>query len=169
MLILSDIVVVVVVVVVVVALASATVATKPSNSTERRRRTVPRAKTGRQSGHDPVLIVVIIIPVRKTNVVGRDSTTIAAAACLPHSCRWSFVAIVHVVLVVVVSRNVIVVANSAVPLWWFRSTVIFCNVCTSSEWNSVKRFFQGSARDGGRYPWLSRHNQPSTTTRTTTT
>ena len=126
MLILSDIVVVVVVVVVVVALASATVATKPSNSTERRRRTVPRAKTGRQSGHDPVLIVVIIIPVRKTNVVGRDSTTIAAAACLPHSCRWSFVAIAHVV-VVVASGNVIVVANSAVPLWWFRSTDVSCN------------------------------------------
>ena len=71
----------------------------------------------RQSVHGPVLITAIVIPVRKTNVVGRDSTRIAPTASLPHSCRWSFVAIVHVVVVVVVSGNVIVVANSPVSLW----------------------------------------------------
>ena len=63
------------------------------------------------------------------------------------------------------------VADSADSLSCFRFIIIFCNVCTSSEWNSVKRIFLGSARDGGQYPWLSRHNQPSTrpmTTRTTT-
>ena len=71
----------------------------------------------RPSVHGPVLITAIVIPVRKPNVVGRDSTRIAPTASLPHSCRWSFVAIVHVVVVVVVSGNVIVVANSPVSLW----------------------------------------------------
>ena len=46
--------------------------------------------------------------------------------------------------------------------------MILSSVCTSSVWNPVKRIFQGSACDVCRYPWLSRHNQPSTT-RTTTT
>ena len=167
MLILSKIAVVVVVVVVAVPLASATVATTPSNSTERRR-TAPKTKPDRQSVHYPVLILAIVV--RKTNVVGRDRTTIAPAACLPHSCQWSFVAIVHVV-VAVASGNVIVDANSAVPLWCFRFIVILSSVCTSSVWNPVKRIFLGSARDGGQYPWLTRHNQPSTrpmATRTTT-
>ena len=86
MLILSKIAVVVVVVVVAVTLATATVATKLSHSTERRR-TAPKTKPDRQSVHDPVLILAMIIVVRKTNVVGRDSTTIAPPACLPHSCR----------------------------------------------------------------------------------
>ena len=57
---------------------------------------------------------------RKTNVLGRDSTTIAPAAFLPHSCRWSFVAIVHVV-VTVASTDAVEVANSAVSLWWSRT------------------------------------------------
>ena len=52
-------------------------------------------------------------------------------------------------------------ADSADSLSCFRFIIIFCNVCTSSEWNSVKRIFLGSARDVGRYPSLSRHNQPS--------
>ena len=74
----------------------------------------------RQSVHDPVLITAIVIPVRKTKAMGRDSTTIAPAAFLPHSCRWSFVAIVHVV-VTVASTDAVEVANSAVSLWWSRT------------------------------------------------
>ena len=99
------------------------------NRTKKKNRT--KSKSDRQSVHDPVLILAIVV--RKTNVVGRDRTTIAPAACLPHSYRWSFVAILHVVVVVAVaSGNVIVVANSALSLCWFWFIVIFCNVCTSS-------------------------------------
>ena len=46
--------------------------------------------------------------------------------------------------------------------------MILSSVSTSSVWNPVKRIFHGSPCDVGRYPWLSRHNQPSTTTGTTT-
>ena len=74
----------------------------------------------RPSVHGPVLITAIVIPVRKTNVVGRDSTRIAPTASLPHSCRWSFVAIVHVV-VTVASTDAVEVANSAVSPWWYRT------------------------------------------------
>ena len=71
----------------------------------------------RQSGHDPVLIVVviIIIIVCKTNVVGRDSATIASASFLTHTCRWSFIAMVGVVVAVAFGEFVIV-ADSVVSL-----------------------------------------------------
>ena len=68
---------------------------------------------------------------RKTNVLGRDSTTIAPAAFLPHSRRWSFVVTVHVV-VTVASGNVIVVAKSAVLPWWSR-TVGYRNPKTTEK------------------------------------
>ena len=51
----------------------------------------------------------------------------------------------------------------------FRSVLILSSVCTSSVWNPVKRIFHGFACDVGRYPWLSRHNQASTTMTTTST
>ena len=114
MLILSKIVVVVVVV--VVALATATVATKPSHSTNKEEED-PQQEPRRRSGHDPVLIVVviIIIIVCKTNVVGRDSATIASASFLTHTCQWSFIAMVGVVVAVAFGEFVIV-ADSVVSL-----------------------------------------------------
>ena len=119
----------------------------------------------RRSVHDSVLIDVIF---RKTNAVGRCSTTTSAAGFVTQSCPWSFVAMVGVVVAVALGEFVIV--TDSFVLLSFRSVLILSSVCTSSVWNPVERIFHGSARDVGRYPCLSRHNQaPSTTTRTITT
>ena len=117
----------------------------------------------RRSVHDSVLIAVIVF--LKTNAVGRCSTTTSAAGVVTQSCPWSFVAMVGVVVAVALGEFVIVSDSSV--LLSFRSVLILSSVCTSSVWNPVERIFHGSARDVGRYPCLSRHNQaPSTTTTT---
>ena len=152
----------IVVVVVVVALTTATVATISSHATEQRRRTTERAsQKSRQSVHDPVLIGIL-----KTNAMGRCSTTTSTVVFVTHSCQWSFVAMVGVV-VAVAFGEFIIVADSVVFVS-FRSVLVLSSVCTSSVWNPVKRIFRGSGCDASRYLCLSRHNQaPSTTTTST--
>ena len=73
----------------------------------------------RQSVHDPVVtvaVIFIIVFFLKTNFVGRDRTTEVAAAFLVHSCRWSFVPIVNVVVVAVALGEFIIVTDSLVLL-----------------------------------------------------
>ena len=63
----------------------------------------------RQSVHDPVLIVITIITISlKMNAMGRCSTTTSAAVFVTQSCRWSFVAMMGVVVAVALGEFVIV-------------------------------------------------------------
>ena len=65
----------------------------------------------RRSVHDPVLIGIIITIITislKMNAMGRCSTTTSAAVFVTQSCRWSFVAMMGVVVAVALGEFVIV-------------------------------------------------------------